>query len=125
MPTPASILVVDDDADVRSVLARMLEIGGYQVFEAGDGKQAVAEARNRPIDLLITDLVMPEQEGIETIKLLRKEYPALKIIAISGAFGGDFLTVAGYLGAAETLQKPLRLDAILSTVERVLKSASS
>lgn len=122
MSSPASILVVDDDADVRSVLVRMLEIGGYKVFEAGDGKQAVAEAHAHPIDLLITDLVMPEQEGIETIKLLRKEYPALKIIAISGAFGGDFLAVAGYLGATETLQKPLQLDAILSTVERVLKS---
>ena len=122
MPTPASILIVDDDAEVRSVLARMLEVGGYRVFEAGDGKQAVAEARKNPIDLLITDLVMPEQEGIETIKQLRREYPSLKIIAMSGAFGGDFLTVAAYLGAKETLQKPLRLDVILSTVERVLAS---
>jgi DNA-binding NtrC family response regulator len=122
MPIPATILLVDDDADVRNVLAQMLESGGYRVFEAEDGKQAVAEARRQPIDLLITDLVMPEQEGIETIKLLRREYPAMKIIAMSGAFGGDFLTVAGYLGATETLQKPLHLDTILSTVERVLNS---
>ncbi|HLJ17063.1 MAG TPA: response regulator [Bryobacteraceae bacterium] len=121
MPNPAAILIVDDDREVRSVLARMLEVGGYRVFEAANGKEAVTEARKHPVDLLITDLIMPEQEGIETIKLLRREYPGLKIIAISGAFGGDFLMVAGYLGAAETLQKPLRMDVVLQTVERILK----
>lgn len=122
MPTPVSILVVDDDADVRTVLVHMLEAGGYHVFEAANGKEAVLQAQKHPVELLITDLVMPEQEGIETIKLLRRAYPELKIIAMSGAFGGDFLTVASYMGAKETLQKPLRLDVVLETVARVLKS---
>lgn len=116
----ALILVVDDEPDIRLVLCRMLESAGYETLEAGNGKEAANHMQSHAIDLVVTDLVMPEQEGIETIKLFRKEHPQVKIIAMSGAFGGEFLTVAGMLGANSTLQKPLRLDKVISTVKTVL-----
>lgn len=75
-------------------------------------------------DYLI-DLVMPEQEGIETIKAIRAEYPDAKVIAMSGAFGGDYLRIAGYLGAHGTLAKPLQMAGVLKAVADALGSADS
>lgn len=118
----AHILIIDDEKDVRLVLARMLEFAGHQTVEAENGKQAISMLRSQPVDLVITDLVMPEQEGIETIKIVRSNYPDLKIIAMSGAFGGEFLAVAGMLGANTTLQKPLRMETVLAAVGKVLGS---
>ncbi|MCU0229463.1 MAG: response regulator, partial [Bryobacterales bacterium] len=81
---PSRILIVDDDPDVRLVLRRMLEPDGYEVGEAGHGREALEVIGHRPFDLLITDLIMPEQEGIETIQTFHRRYPEVKIIAISG-----------------------------------------
>jgi len=78
--------------------ARSWRGGGYEVSEAADGNGALRQIRSGHVDLLITDLVMPEKEGIETIQLLRNEAPGIGIIAISGAFGGQFLGVAEALG---------------------------
>jgi DNA-binding NtrC family response regulator len=117
---PATILVVDDDDEVRKVLRLMLERAHYTVIEAANGKQALARAADTHVSVVITDLVMPEQEGLETIQVLRREQPGLKIIAMSGAFGGEFLKTAGLLGAHATLQKPLRLQSVLETIEKVL-----
>lgn len=114
------ILVVDDDAVVRKVLCEMLKTNGYEVAEAANGKQALDNSQKARFDLVITDLVMPEIEGIETIKTLRREQPELKIVAMSGAFGGEYLTIAGLLGAHATLQKPLRLEVVLNTVRQTL-----
>jgi DNA-binding NarL/FixJ family response regulator len=72
-------------------------------------------------DLILTDLVMPEQEGIETIKTLRREYPELKVIAMSGAFGGDYLRIASYLGAHATLAKPIQMEKLLALVKETLE----
>lgn len=94
---PARILVVDDDPDVRLVLRRMLEPDGYEIGEAGHGREALEVVGNRPFDLVITDLIMPEQEGIETIQALHQRYPQMKIIAISGAYGTDYLRIAKHL----------------------------
>lgn len=113
-----AILVVDDDSEVRHVLRTILESAGYTVAEADNGRQALAECRARRIGLMITDLVMPDQEGIETIKLARRTYPELRIIAISGAFGGEYLRIAELLGADAALPKPLRMDALLEAVRR-------
>jgi CheY-like chemotaxis protein len=112
----ARILVVDDDAGVREVLQSMLETAGYRVAVAVNGREALAALRERVFDCIITDLVMPEQEGIETIKLIRRDYPDLGIIAMSGAFGGDYLRIASYLGAHATLAKPVQLPTLLATV---------
>ena len=98
-PAPAArILVADDEAGVRGFLRAVLEDGGYEVIEAADGKQALQQARAGHVDLVITDLVMPEQEGIETIQALRREMPGVGIIAISGAFEGQFLKMAETAG---------------------------
>ena len=118
----ARILVADDEAGVRGFLRIALERGGYEVIEAEDGKQAFELARGGKVDLVITDLVMPEQEGIETILALRKDVPGVGIIAMSGAFEGDFLAVARKLGAQAALRKPVNADVLLREVAEVLKS---
>lgn len=116
-----TILVVDDDVGVRDVLRSMLEAAGYRVLLAENGKEAMKALKAEEADLILTDLVMPEQEGIETIKALRQEYPGIRVIAMSGAFGGDYLRIAAYLGAHGTLAKPIQMDALLKLVGEVLR----
>jgi DNA-binding response OmpR family regulator len=116
----AHILVVDDEAAVRSYLRAVLEEGGYVVSEAADGKEALRLALAEPPGLVITDLVMPEQEGIETIQVLRRRVPHVGIIAISGAFGGQFLATAKILGADIILDKPIGAEVLLAKVAEVL-----
>ena len=116
------VLVVDDDAAVRDLVAAMLETGGYEVSIASNGREALSMLADGGFEVIITDLVMPEQEGIETIKLIRRDYPLVKVIAMSGAFGGDYLRIAGYLGAHGTIAKPLRIQTVLDTVESVLQA---
>ena len=113
------ILVIDDDADVLEMLREMLEREGYEVVAAGDGEEGVKYYRESPTDLIITDIIMPGKEGIETMLDLRKEFPALKVIAISG--GGrinaqDHLKMAKYLGAQYTFSKPFKRQALLEAV---------
>jgi CheY-like chemotaxis protein len=112
--------VADDEAGVRCFLRKVLEGGGYEVIEAADGKQALGQVRAGHVDLVITDLVMPDQEGIETIKALRRDAPDVRIIAISGASGGEFLNVARMMGAADVLHKPVSAELLLATVAEVL-----
>jgi CheY-like chemotaxis protein len=115
------ILIVDDDAEVRRVLAQMLVRRGYEVSEAGNGKEALAMLKaDEKIEVMVTDLVMPEFEGFETIKACRQVCPSLKIVAISGAFGGEFLAMALRLGADFTLPKPIRPDIFIQTVQRLM-----
>jgi PAS domain S-box-containing protein len=116
----ARILVVDDEPAVRSFLRTVLEPGGYVVSEAANGKEAMRLALAEPPELVITDLVMPEQEGIETIQLLRRRLPDIGIIAISGAFGGQFLSTAKILGADVALDKPFSAEVLLAKVTEVL-----
>ncbi|MCX6629780.1 MAG: response regulator, partial [Candidatus Solibacter sp.] len=116
------ILVADDEAGVRAFLRKVLEHGGYEVTEAADGKQALRQALAGHVDLVITDLIMPEQEGIETIQALRREAPRIGIIAISGAFGGQFLKMAHILGADALLSKPVSAELLLARVAEVLKA---
>ena len=132
----ASILIVDDDADVRHLLRLVLERAGHEVLQASNGKKAMEEIHrktsnavpNRPttFDLVITALFMPEQDGFETIRALKKEYASLRIIAMSDRFRdfpqGALLGMAVALGANGTLQKPLSADLVLETVQKVLAS---
>jgi len=117
------ILVVDDDPGVREVVRSMLETEGYIVSIAENGREALELLKATNFEVIITDLVMPEQEGIETIKMIRQDYPDVRVIAMSGAFGGDYLRIAGYLGAHGTLAKPLSIASVLQTVASVLARA--
>jgi CheY-like chemotaxis protein len=94
----------------------------WRVTEAADGKQALRQALAGGVDLVITDLVMPEQEGIETIRALRRGLPGVGIIAISGAFGGQFLKTARMLGADAVLNKPVSPGLLSVKVAEVLKA---
>lgn len=117
----ARILVADDEPGVRRFLRAALERAGHQVRVAEDGEQALRESRTGHPDLVITDLVMPGQEGIETIRQLRRETPDIGIIAVSGAFNGQFLSVAQMIGADAVLAKPVAPDSLLRTVSEILE----
>ena len=114
-----SILILDDEEGIRDLFRETLEGAGYQTIVSASGKDALRQLKLHPIDLLITDLVMPGQEGIETIVVVRKDYPRLKILAISGFGGGSHLKAAQMLGANETLPKPVDITQLRNTV-RVL-----
>lgn len=119
----ARVLIVDDDDQVRTVFRKALESGGYQVTEAPNGRIGARLYRESPFDLVIMDLIMPEQEGLETITALRRDFPEVKIIAISGGGRGtatDYLSVARMLGAKLSLEKPITPGALLHEVDQVL-----
>lgn len=98
----------------------VLSDAGYEVLLAPDGKAAVSLGARRFVDLLITDLVMPEKEGIETIRFFKKMAPQTKIIAISGAIDPTFLQVAEKMGAQQVLYKPIRTAELLDAVRKVI-----
>jgi CheY-like chemotaxis protein len=113
------ILLVEDDDNLRSALARLLVRTGYIVMEAGDGRVALLQMSQQPADLVITDMLMPVMEGAQTILALRRMYPGVKIIAISG--GGicsaeSCLAIARALGAQKVLTKPLIMAEFLDAV---------
>lgn len=119
------ILVIDDDWQMREMMHQALERAGYEVEDAANGKIGMNLHREKPVDLVITDLIMPEKEGIETIRELRKDFPDLKIIAISGggrASAEGYLSVAKTIGANRTLSKPFDLKNILDTVKELLNA---
>ncbi len=117
------ILVVDDDESVRELLCQMLAEAGYPVQTAGDGVEALALMKHGRFAAVVTDLVMPEKEGIDIITDIRKTYPAVKVIAISGAYGGKFLKPARLVGAHATLAKPINEESFLSTVRNLVGTA--
>lgn len=120
----ASILIVDDDASMRGFLRSILEADGHQIFEAGNGHLGLLRYREAPTDLVITDLLMPERDGMELILALTKEYRGVRIIAITGATGGKhFLEVATLLGARQVVQKPFTPDELRRVVQRTLEGS--
>ena len=124
----ALILIIDDEPQIRSMLKLMLEREGYEVAEAPDGIEGISIFRQNPADLIITDLIMPNKDGIGMIIDLKKEFPNVKIIAMSG---GGFNKPEGYLqgakklGAVCTLTKPIDRDELLRAIKDILKSSSS
>lgn len=120
----ASVLIIDDDDVARAVLLRTLAMAGHEAVGARDGVEGMERFRAHSADLVITDIFMPNQEGLATIMQLRRSAPALKIIAISG--GGaraslDVLPVAEALGAHRTLRKPFTPAEVMEAVRTVLE----
>jgi CheY-like chemotaxis protein len=121
----ARILVIDDDDGMRSMLQQMLVAIGHEVVLAADGREGVEQYRATPADLVITDLFMPNQEGLETIQQLRREFPEVVIVATSGKTGNEtMLAIAKRLGANAVIEKPFFQDQILAIVEKVLRPES-
>jgi two-component system, chemotaxis family, chemotaxis protein CheY len=122
----AKILVIDDDVMVRHTISKILRHGGHEVVLAEDGVRGMVAFRKERPDLVITDIIMPEQEGIATISQIRRETHDAKIIAVSG--GGrignaDFLAMARKLGANDILAKPFLPEELLSRVKTCLAAA--
>ena len=121
----ARILIIDDDADTRSLLEEVLKSARHQTVTAADGKEGFREYLANPADLVITDMFMPEKDGFETIVELRKQFPAVSIIAMTGKdSAGDILSIAHILGAAEVLRKPFTPAQLLSAADKVLRTQS-
>ncbi len=123
----ARILIIEDDELLRSVLANALEYAGHTVVQAGNGQEGVDLFRALPADLVLTDIVMPVQEGVETIIQLRKQRRTLPIIAMSGGVANAklYLSIAGRIGAKRILAKPFTPQKLLEVVDEVLAEAAA
>jgi two-component system response regulator (stage 0 sporulation protein F) len=113
----ATILIIDDEEPIRALLRFALEAAGYEVIEAPNGRQGLALYRRRPTDLIITDLVVPELNGLEMILELARQFLEAKVIAMSGVGGEpNVLDVAKLLGARRTFHKPFSMPQLLDAV---------
>ena len=125
----ARILVIEDDRQVRQVLRQMLERGGYEVDTAEDGNKGLAQFRARPADVVVTDILMPEKDGLETIEALVQAYPNLPIVAISGGGPGEkaqfALDLAQLSGAGRILAKPFSRKEILAVIRSALEAGGN
>jgi CheY-like chemotaxis protein len=128
-----SILVIDDEPDVRDAVKRVLDRAGYSVRTAENAMDALEELKRTPVDVVITDIIMPKINGVQAIESIRKEFPWVRIVAISG--GGNFgvssyqpaaITTSAYLASAEkaganlVLTKPFEAIDLIEAVETVL-----
>ena len=119
----AKIVVIDDEPIIRETVSEMLKKAGHEVESAEDGDAGLSLCRDLDADLVITDIIMPEKEGIETIRDLVRDHPTIKIIAISG--GGridntDLLRIARHFGAHHILEKPFSRKDLLEAVDKLL-----
>jgi CheY-like chemotaxis protein len=114
----ATILIIDDEQNIRALLRFALESAGYEVMEATNGRQGLERYRHRPADLVITDILMPELNGLDMILELTRAFLNVKVIAISGAPDTqDALDAAKLLGVRHTVHKPFSMEALLKTVQ--------
>ena len=120
----ARVLVIEDDKDLRSFIVKIMKTEKHEVVAAANGAAGMKLLQENPVDLVITDIFMPEQDGISTIIELQSDYPAVKIIVISG--GGrlesvNFLELATNLGADQFLQKPFSVEEMVAMVRGLLR----
>ena len=121
----AKILIVDDETPIRKMLRKLFEKNGYEVVDACNGHEGIKLFKEHEPDLIITDLIMPEKEGLETIREIKELNPAAKIIALSG--GGmanpeTYLTLAEKFGAVRAFSKPIDSKLLLSAIKEILSS---
>jgi DNA-binding NtrC family response regulator len=122
------ILIIDDEIHILLMLKKMLERAGYEIDIASNGQEGLEIFRNDPPDLVITDIIMPEKEGLETIREMKKEQPDIKILAMSG--GGkisadNYLDTARIFGAAGVIEKPFNQSRLITLVGKVLSNQRS
>lgn len=121
-----SVLIIDDEWKVRAFIREVLAGAGFDVVEAGNGREGLERYEKQPTDLVITDLFMGQDHGLEMILRLIQQFPKAKVIAISG--GGEyedpnyFLKIARGVGAKEVLPKPVGVEALLQAVQKVLNA---
>ncbi len=120
----ARILIIDDEIDLRTLLVRALKAAGHTVTQAGTGREAIPMLRADPPDLVLTDLVMPDQDGLEVIMMIRKELPAIRVIAMSGGSprASLYLGLARKLGARVMLAKPFTQEQLFSALDEALST---
>lgn len=120
----AGILIVEDDNDLREMLKVSLLRRKYTVLEASNGKEALNRFKPSIVDLVITDIIMPDEDGLKVIMRLRELKPSMKIIAISGggkAGPGNYLNMARALGADEIFPKPFSINLLMSKIDEILE----
>jgi CheY-like chemotaxis protein len=118
-----TILIIEDDADLRKLLIRLLKRENYHILEAVNGREAIEILGHSKPDLVITDIIMPDEDGIGTINILRQHHPEIKIIAISGGgrmLSEDYLKIARMLGAHSSFSKPFDNKALLIKIKELL-----
>ena len=122
-----SLLIIDDDEQIRLLLKELLVNEGYTVFEAEDGDKGMSLCRMQEIQLVIIDVFMPKKDGLETIRELHDAFPSIKVLAMSGGYFADSIDVlhmAKKLGATQILEKPFALEKFLETVRDILSESS-
>ncbi len=117
-----SVLIIENDDAVRDVVREILSAAGYTVREASNGRLGIHAFRKAPTDLVITDLYMPDRDGLEVIEAFRRTHPRVKILAISGASGSmGYFGLAQSLGAVAVLPKPFAPATLVTLVAELLK----
>ena len=116
----AHLLIVEDDAEMRDLLRKVLEKEGYRISVAGDGREAIASLSRKPYDLVVTDMLMPDDGGLELLRAIRQTHPPLPVIIIT-AFGdwGSY-SQALELGAAAFISKPLKMAELIAAIQTAL-----
>ena len=115
----AKVLLVEDDELVRYSLTELLEEAGHQVLARENGYKIIEFVESHPVDIVLTDIVMPEVDGMEVLTAMRKSFPDLPVVALSGGgriSGADYLQMAEVIGAKRTISKPVKPDVLLNTV---------
>lgn len=127
MSRASRILVIDDEEMIRDIVMSVLAHAGYEVFCAGNGNEGLEILKTQDVDLVVTDILMPEKEGIETIVEIRKSRPKIRIVAVSGGGRANNLhplQIAGKIGADKTLPKPFEPDELLAMVQGLIGQGS-
>lgn len=122
----ARILIIDDNPHLLAALRQLLTLTGHTIIDVPNSSVGIAMHKKNPFDLIITDIVMPGKEGISTIMELKRDYPDLKIIAMSGGGGHEpygYLDIAGRVGADRTVAKPFSSEALIETINELLSES--
>lgn len=116
----AHLLIVEDDAEMRDLLRKVLEKEGYRISVAGDGREATASLSRKPFDLVVTDMLMPDDGGLELLRAIRQTHPTLPVIIITAFGNWGSYSQALELGAAAFISKPLKMAELIAAIQTAL-----